>query len=84
MEEADIHAGRINDQLGTQLEGLSAQFEARVEQGRNAMSEWKARCKDQFSLARQHAEESVKERPWQWALGAMGAGLLLGCLLGRR
>jgi len=83
MTEADVRQGRINDQLGTQLESISAQVEAKVEQGRNKMSEWKSTVQDKSKETFNTVNDFTQNKPWQ-ALGvAVLAGWVLGMLMGR-
>lgn len=84
LSETDIHSGRINDQLGSQLEGLSAQMEAGVERGRSVLAEWQANLSDKFSEAASSADQYARENPWPLVCGAMVFGLALGALCGRR
>jgi ElaB/YqjD/DUF883 family membrane-anchored ribosome-binding protein len=79
MNESDVKQGRINDQLGTQLESLSAQVEANLERGRNSLSEWKTAITDKSRQAYKAANDFTQNRPWQ----AIGAALLLGYIAGR-
>lgn len=75
--------GLINDQLASQLESLSAQVEANVERGKNALAEWSATLRDSSARTAHAAEQLVRERPWQ-VIGALAVlGMVLGALCAR-
>ena len=80
----DAKDGRINDQLGTQLEAVSAQMEANLERGRNAWAEWRAAISEQSHRAREEAETMARENPWQLTMSAALVGVVLGVLVSRR
>jgi ElaB/YqjD/DUF883 family membrane-anchored ribosome-binding protein len=84
ISQEDVKEGRINDELGTQLESLSAQVEANLEQGRNRWAEWKASASDGTRQAINAANDFAREKPWQLVLGASAVGLVLGLLLAPR
>jgi ElaB/YqjD/DUF883 family membrane-anchored ribosome-binding protein len=84
VSNTDLNEGRINDQLGTQLDSLSAQVEANIERGRNALADWRANFPDNVSDLFHSLDEQAHESPWPLVCGATVAGLLLGALLGRR
>ena len=80
----DVKEGKLNDQLGSQLESISARVEANVEKGRNALADLKAdagqRCREMASAT----NEFVRERPWEVVGIAVGIGLVIGLLCARR
>ena len=73
IDPSDVKEGRINDQLETQLESLSAQVEANLEMSRNTLSE----CS-------RSVDDLVHHRPWEMAAAGLAFGLMLGFLLSRR
>lgn len=80
----DVKEGKLNDQLASQLESISARVEANVEKGRNALADFQAeagqRCREMASAT----NEFVRERPWEVAGIAAGIGLVIGLLCSRR
>lgn len=72
--------GLINDQLGTQLESVSAQVEANLERGRNALAEWRASLNDWTTRATDQAGRYVHDQPWQAVAGAAVVGFIVGLL----
>ena len=84
IEPNDVREGRINDQLQTQLESLSAQVEANLEVSRNTLSEWRSHLRDRSARYSRQVDDIVHERPWELAIGGLTVGLALGLLLGRR
>ena len=84
VSEQDVHAGRLNDELGAQLESLSAKVEANLENGRNTWAEWKAQANDCTRQAISTADNYAREKPWQLVCAATMVGVVLGMLCGRR
>jgi ElaB/YqjD/DUF883 family membrane-anchored ribosome-binding protein len=84
VTEQDVKEGRLNDELGSQLESISARVEANVEKGRNAWADFKANAGERCRQATAATNQYVQERPWQMAGVAAGIGLLLGLLCARR
>ena len=84
VSEQDVHEGRINDELSSQLESISARVEAKVEKGRNAWAEVKAAATDRCNQAATAANEFARERPWEMAGIAAAIGLVAGLLCARR
>lgn len=85
ISQEDVKTGRLNDELGTQLESISAQIEANVEEGRNKMAEWKASAMQAKDEAVETLQKLARNKPWQLVAGATAVGLLLGLLFaGRR
>ena len=82
INQSDLKEGRINDQLGSQLESISAQVEANVERGRNALAEWRATLSDKASQFGQTMDRYGHEHPWRMVSSALVAGLVLGLLVG--
>lgn len=80
----DVKQGRLNDELGTQLESLSAQAEATMEEGRNRWADWKATAGDSTHQAVNAMTDLAREKPWQLVLGATAVGLILGLLFAPR
>jgi ElaB/YqjD/DUF883 family membrane-anchored ribosome-binding protein len=78
-----MKAGRINDQLGSQLESLSAQVEANLERGRNAWAEWKANLSEESTRAAAAANRYARENPWPLVCAATVLGLVLGAICAR-
>ena len=80
----DVKEGKLNDQLASQLESISARVEANVEKGRNALADFQAeagqRCREMASAT----NEFVRERPWEVVGIAAGIGLVIGLLCSRR
>jgi ElaB/YqjD/DUF883 family membrane-anchored ribosome-binding protein len=83
ITQEDAKQGLINDQMGTQLEALSARMEANLERGRNAWAEWRSTLSDSSNRAIDAAEAAVREKPWQVAMGAALVGVVLGYLCSR-
>jgi ElaB/YqjD/DUF883 family membrane-anchored ribosome-binding protein len=79
MTDTDVQQGRINDQLGTQLESLSAQVEAKVEQGKNRLNEWKSTIQDRSKQAYSSVDTFTRNSPWK----ALGVAVLSGWVIGR-
>jgi ElaB/YqjD/DUF883 family membrane-anchored ribosome-binding protein len=82
VNQSDFKEGRINDQLGSQLESFSAQVEANVERGRNALAEWRATLSDKTSECAHIMDRYTHEHPWRMISSALAAGLMFGLLLG--
>jgi ElaB/YqjD/DUF883 family membrane-anchored ribosome-binding protein len=82
VNQSDFKEGRINDQLGSQLESLSAQVEANVERGKNALAEWRVTLFDKTSEFAQTMDRYTHEHPWRMISSALVAGLMLGLLVG--
>lgn len=80
----DVKEGRINDGLENQLESISAQVEAGLEQGRNRMAEWRATANELTQQCTEGLNTLAREKPWQLVAAATAAGLVLGLLFGRR
>lgn len=78
----DLKEGKINDQLETQLDALSAQVEANVERGRNALAEWQATLSEKSSEFGRTMDRYSHEHPWRMISSALMAGVLLGLLCG--
>ena len=80
----DVKEGKLNDQLASQLESISARVEANVEKGRNALADFQAeagqRCREMAAAT----NEFVRERPWEVVGIAAGIGLVIGLLCSRR
>lgn len=80
----DVKEGKLNDQLASQLESISARVEANVEKGRNALADFQAdagqRCRELASAT----NEFVRERPWEVVGIAAAVGLVVGFLCSRR
>jgi ElaB/YqjD/DUF883 family membrane-anchored ribosome-binding protein len=84
VTQQDIKEGKINDQLEDQLESLSAQVEAGMEQGRARMAEWRAVASEKTRQAKESLDTMARERPWQLVGGAVALGFVFGLLCGRR
>lgn len=84
MNEKDLNEGRINDQLGNQLESLSAQIEAKMERGRNRFADLKAEWSDKASQFGQTMDRYSHEHPWRMVSSALIGGVVLGMLFGFR
>jgi ElaB/YqjD/DUF883 family membrane-anchored ribosome-binding protein len=82
VSQSDVKEGRLNDELGKQLESFSAQVEANVERGRNAVAEWRASLSEKSSQFAQTMDRYSHEHPWRMISSALMAGLLLGLLCG--
>lgn len=80
VNQTDLKEGRINDQLATQLDALSAQVEANVERGRNVLAEWKSALSEKSSQFGHTMDAYSHEHPWRMVSSAMVVGLLLGLL----
>ena len=84
----DVKQGRINDELETKLESISAQMEANVERSRNAMAEWRIAASDKATEVGRQLDAFTHQRPWQMAtfalFGGMVLGLICGCQMGGR
>jgi ElaB/YqjD/DUF883 family membrane-anchored ribosome-binding protein len=84
VSDQDIKDGRINDELSSQLESISARVEANVEKGKNAWADFRADAEGRFREMAAATDRCVHDRPWQAIGVAAGAGLLLGLLCARR
>jgi ElaB/YqjD/DUF883 family membrane-anchored ribosome-binding protein len=84
VTEQDIKEGRINDELSSQLESISARVEANVEKGLNAWADFRADAEERCHEMAANANNYVRERPWQVVGVAAGIGLVLGMLCARR
>lgn len=84
VTQQDVKEGRINDQLGNQIESISAQVEAQVEQGRNRLAEWQASARECTRQMKDSLDTMAHEKPWQLVGGAAAIGLVLGLLFRRR
>jgi ElaB/YqjD/DUF883 family membrane-anchored ribosome-binding protein len=82
VNQTDFKEGRINDQLGAQLESMSAQVEANVERGKNALAEWRATLSDKSSQFAKTMDRYSHEHPWRMISSGLVAGLILGLVLG--
>ena len=84
IDPSDVKEGRINDQLETQLESLSAQVEANLEMSRNTLSEWRTHLRDRSARYSRSVDDLVHHHPWEMAAVGLAFGLMLGFLLSRR
>ena len=84
VTQQDIKEGKINDQLENQLESISAQVEAGMEQGRAKMADWRAAASEKTKQAKDSLDTMAREQPWQLVGGAVVLGFVLGLLFGRR
>jgi ElaB/YqjD/DUF883 family membrane-anchored ribosome-binding protein len=84
VTQQDVKEGKINDQLEDQLESLSAQVEAGMEQGRARMAEWRAMASEKTRKAKDSLDTLAREQPWQLVGGAVALGFVFGLLCGRR
>jgi len=82
VNKDDLKEGRINDQISSQLETMSAQVEASVERGKNALEEWSATLSDKSAELGRTIDRYSREHPWRMVSSALVAGLVLGLLLG--
>lgn len=82
LSTSDVKEGRINDQLGSQLESLSAQVEANVERGRDAVAEWRAILSDKASQFAGTMNRYTHQHPWRMISSGLIAGMLVGLLFG--
>ncbi len=82
VSQSDVQEGRINDQLGSQLESLSAQVEANVERGKDALAEWRATLSEKSSQFVDTMDRYTHEHPWRMISSALITGVLLGLLCG--
>ena len=80
----DVQQGRLNDELGSQLESLSARVEANLENGRNAWADWKARASDCTRRTTSAADNLAPEKPWQMICAATLFGVIAGSMCGMR
>jgi ElaB/YqjD/DUF883 family membrane-anchored ribosome-binding protein len=82
VSTTDLKEGRINDDLETKLESLSAQVEANVERGKNKMAEWRASVSDKTSQFGTTMNRYTHEHPWRMISSGFMAGILLGLMSG--
>jgi ElaB/YqjD/DUF883 family membrane-anchored ribosome-binding protein len=82
VSQQDLNAGRINDQLGSQLESISAQVEAKVERGRDALAEWQATFKEKSAEFAETMKRYSHEHPWRLVSSGLALGLALGMIFG--
>ena len=80
VNKNDLKEGRINDQIGSQLESMSAQVEASVERGKDALKEWSATFSDKSVELGRTIDRYSHEHPWRMVCAALAAGLVLGLL----
>ena len=80
----DAQQGRLNDELGSQLESLSAKVEANFENGRNAWADWKATASDCTRRTISTADNFAREKPWQLICAATLLGVIAGVMCGMR
>ena len=71
VKESDIRAGRINDQLETELNALPEVTQNFSSGG--IIDRWKKSTLD-----------GIERNPWAFAGGALIGGILAGILIGRR
>ena len=76
-------ADKLNNQLETGLDALSAQLEAGIESGKYTLAEIKALLREKSANAAHAAQEYVEENPWKLVLAGGLIGLSLGLLLRR-
>jgi ElaB/YqjD/DUF883 family membrane-anchored ribosome-binding protein len=84
VTQQDVKEGKINDQIENQLESISAQVEAGMEQGRARIAEWRAAASDTTRRAKESLDTMAREQPWQLVAGAVALGFVFGLLCGRR
>ena len=84
VTQQDVKEGKINDQLENQLESISAQVEAGMEQGRARLAEWRAAASDTTRRAKESLDTMAREQPWQLVGGAVALGFVVGLLCRRR
>ena len=84
VSEQDIQEGRINDDLSSQLESISARVEANVENGRNAWADFRADASERCNQALSAVSGFARERPWQIVGVAAAIGLIAGLACRRR
>ena len=84
LNQNDLKEGRINDQISSQLESISAKVEANVERGRNALEEWCASLSDKSSELGRTLDRYSQEHPWRMASSAFVAGMVFSLLFGRK
>jgi ElaB/YqjD/DUF883 family membrane-anchored ribosome-binding protein len=84
VTQQDVKEGKINDQIENQLESISAQVEAGMEQGRARMAEWRAAAGEKTRRAKDSLNTMAREQPWQLVGGAVVLGFVFGLLFGRR
>jgi ElaB/YqjD/DUF883 family membrane-anchored ribosome-binding protein len=70
----------LNNQLGAQLEALSAQIEAGIESGKYTLSEIKAMIRQKSAQTAHATQEYVRENPWKLVLVGGLFGLCAGVL----
>lgn len=83
VNDTDVREGRINDQLGTQLESISAQVEAGLEHGRNVFAEWQHNFNEQAGRTCRQIDQYARENPWPLVCAAVVLGLLTGACVKR-
>ena len=84
VNQNDLKEGRINDQIGSQLESMSAKLEADIKRGQNALEEWCTSLSEKSSELGRTLDRYSREHPWRMVSSAFLAGLVLSRLLGRR
>ena len=82
VSTTDTNTGPINDQVGRRLEAISAQVEANIERGRNAMAEWRVSASDRATQLGQQLDLYTHEKPWQMISWAFVGGIVLGLICG--
>jgi ElaB/YqjD/DUF883 family membrane-anchored ribosome-binding protein len=82
VSPTDVTEGRANDDIGTKLESFSAQVEANVERGRNAVAEWKAAVTDKTTKAAKRIDGYTHEHPWRMVCSALTLGWVMGMMFG--
>ncbi len=84
VTQQDVREGRLNDELSSQVESISARVEANVEKGRNAWADFKADAEERCRVMADATAEYVHHKPWQAVGIAAGIGLVVGLLCARR
>ena len=79
--KGDPKEGKINDDFSGKIEALSAQVEANVERGRNAVADWHASLSDTTSELGRKANRYTHEHPWRMISSALLGGVLLGLIV---
>lgn len=74
----------INNQLETELNEVSAALGLSEKRRFEGMREMSAKAADKAKAAARHTDECVHNHAWSSIGLAMGAGLLIGLLVGRK
>jgi ElaB/YqjD/DUF883 family membrane-anchored ribosome-binding protein len=80
MEAEKIFESSVSEHTGEAIDALRTRYEAVEER----LGEVYASAKKNISAGAQHTDEAIRANPYQSMAIAVGVGLLIGVLIGRR